>query len=114
MAAFRQHNLKPLRPVCRACTVLCQQLDLFAGALIALDGSTCKAVTAKARHFTPDTRTTLRPPIDPRLEGSRQALDGQETPEEAGPPGGAVADHWQAKSAALPPRQRRSTDVPAQ
>jgi transposase len=42
LADCRKHNLQPLRQVCRAFTVLCQQVDLCAGALVALDGSKCK------------------------------------------------------------------------
>src|SRR5215470_11343492 len=53
MADFRKHNLKPLRQVCRECTVLCKQLDLFAGDLVAIDGRKCRAVNAKARNCTP-------------------------------------------------------------
>jgi transposase len=113
MADFRQHHLQPLRPVCRAFTVLCTQLHRFAGALVAIDGRQGTAVTAKARHFTPDQRTTLLAQRDPRRAGSRQALAGQETPEEAGTPGGAVADPGQAKRAALPPRKLREAAVHA-
>src|SRR5919106_6965358 len=54
IADFRQHNLASLRQVCRAFTVLCKQLDLFAGALVAIDGSKFEAVNAKERHFAPD------------------------------------------------------------
>jgi transposase len=93
MADFRKHNLKPLRQVCRACTLLCKQLDLFAGALVAIDGSTCKAVNAKARNFTQDKLPNLLQQIDQRVEGDLKELDGQDNQEEAGTPGGAVADH---------------------
>jgi transposase len=49
---FRRDHLKPLREVCRAFTLLCKQLDLFGGALVAIDGSMLGAVSAKGRHFT--------------------------------------------------------------
>jgi transposase len=101
IADFRKHNLKPLRQVCRACTVLCKQLNLFAGELVAIDGSKFKAVNAKARNFTPDKLTKLLAQIDQRIEGYLQALDGQDTQEDAGTLGGAVADHVQAKIEAL-------------
>jgi hypothetical protein len=48
---------------------LCQQRTLFAGELVAIDGSKCKAVNAKARNVTPDKRTHLLEPIDQRVEG---------------------------------------------
>jgi hypothetical protein len=94
--------------------VLCQQRDLCAGARVASDGSTCKAVNAKERHCTAAKLTTLLPQLDPRVAGSRKALAGQENEAEAGTPGGAVADHVQATLAALPPRQRLSGGVQAQ
>ena len=93
IADFRKHNLKPLRQVCRECTLLCQQLDLCAGALVAIDGSKCKAVHAKARHVTSDKLTNLLQQSDQRVEGYRKALEGQDNEDEAGTPGGAVADH---------------------
>ena len=71
--------------------MLCQQRALFAGELVAIDGSKCKAVNAKARNVTPDKRTHLLEPIDQRVEGSLKELDGQDHQEEAGTPGGAVA-----------------------
>ena len=107
IADFRKHNLKPLRQVCREFTVLCKQLDLFAGELVAIDGSKFRAVNAKARNFTPDKLTKLLTQIDQRIEGYLQELDGQDTQEDAGTPGGAVADHIQAKIEALQQRKLR-------
>ena len=89
IADFRKNNLVPLRQVCRAFTVLGKQLDLFAGALGAIDGSTFKAVNAKERHFTPDKLKRLLQQIDQRVEGYLKELDGQDNQEEAGTPGGA-------------------------
>ena len=114
IADFRKHNLKPLRQVCRECTVLCKQLDLVAGELVAIDGRKFRAVNAKARNFTPDKRTKLLAQIDQRIEGYLQALDGQDPQEDAGPPGGAVADHVQAKIEALQQRKLHSADLRAQ
>jgi len=51
IADFRKNNLKPLRQVCREFTVLCKQLDLFAGELVAIDGSKFKAVNTKERNW---------------------------------------------------------------
>ena len=85
MAALRKNNLASLRQVCREFTVVCQQLDLFAGALVALDGSKCKAVNAPERPVTPDKLATLLPQLAQRIEGSLQDLDGQENQEDAGP-----------------------------
>jgi transposase len=114
IADFRKNNLQPLRQVCCECTVLCTQLNLFAGELVAIDGSKCKAVNAKARNFTPDKLTKLLAQIDQRIEGYLQDLDGQDTQENAGTPGGAVADPVQAKIEALQQRKLRYADLQAQ
>src|SRR5919197_6422301 len=105
IADFRKNNLKPLRQVCREFTWLCKQLDLFAGELVAIDGSKFKAVNAKARNFTPDKLTTLLQQIDQRVEGYLKELDGQDNQDEAGTPGGAVAANLQAKIEALQQRK---------
>jgi transposase len=114
MADVRQHNLAPLRQVCREFTVLCTQLDLFAGALVAIDGRQFKAANATERHFPQDKLTKLLQQIDQRIEGDLQDLDGQETQDDAGPPGGAVAEKVQAKIEALRQRKRRYADLQAQ
>ena len=114
IAACRKHNLQPLRQVCRAFTVLCQQLDLFAGELGAIDGSTFNAVNAKERNFTQAKLAKLRQQIDPRIEGYLQELDGQDHQDDAGTPGGAVAAHVQAKIEALQHRKLRYADLQAQ
>jgi hypothetical protein len=94
--------------------VLCKQLDRFAGALVAIDGSKCKAVNVKERTFTRDKLTKLLAQIDQRIEGYLKDLDGQDTQEDAGTPGGAVADHVQAKIEALQHRKLRYADLQAQ
>ena len=114
LAACRTHTLKPLRQVCRECTLAWKQLDLCAGELVAMDGSKCTAVHATERHCTQDRRTKLLPQIAQRIEGALQELDGQDHQDEAGPPGGAVADQGQAQLEALQPRKRRHADVQAQ
>ena len=83
----------PLRQVCREFTLLCKQLDLFAGVLVAIDGSKFKAVNAKERNFTPDKLTKLLQQIDQRVEGYLQELDGQDNEDDAGTSGGAVAEN---------------------
>jgi transposase len=93
IADVRKHNLKPLRQVCREFTGLCKQRDLFAGALVAIDGSKFKAVNAKARNFTSDKLQHLLQQIDQRVEAYLKALDGQDNEEDAGPPGGAVVEN---------------------
>src|SRR6202049_592993 len=49
---FRKDNGKAIRSRCRQFGVLCQRLDLFAEALVAIDGSKFKAVNHRDRNFT--------------------------------------------------------------
>jgi transposase len=52
IANFRKDNGKAIRNVCRQFVVLCQQLDLFTDAVVAIDGSKFKAVNSSDRNFT--------------------------------------------------------------
>lgn len=49
---FRKDNSKAISKVCRQFVVLCQQLDLFSDAVVAIDGSKFKAVNSSDRNFT--------------------------------------------------------------
>src|SRR5258707_10834696 len=40
IADFRKDNLQPIQKVCRTFTLLCKELQLFGGELVAIDGST--------------------------------------------------------------------------
>jgi len=68
MADFRKNTLVPLRQVCRECTLWCKQLDLFAGELVAIDGSTCTAVNA---HFSMPVFRPSERPVGPPNSPSR-------------------------------------------
>ena len=96
-AAFRQHPLAPLRQVCRELPWFGKPLDRCAGARVALDGRTGKAVNATARHVTPARLAHRLPPMDQRVAGALQARDGQENHEEAGTPGG-LSRHMDRRS----------------
>jgi transposase len=105
IADFRKNNLAPLRQVCREFTLWCKQLDLFSGELVAIDGSKFKAVNAKERNFTQDKLKQLLQQIDQRVEDYLKELDGQDNQDEAGTPGGVVAENLQAKIEALQQRK---------
>jgi len=53
IADFRKDNGKAIRRVCRQFVVLCRQLNLFAEAMVAIDGSKFKAVNNRDKNFTP-------------------------------------------------------------
>jgi hypothetical protein len=104
IAKFRRDNLEPLRQVCRAFTLLCKQLHLFAGELVAIDGSTCKAVNAKERTFTQSKLQRLLPQNDAPIEGYLKELERGDTEEDHGTSGGARAEQLHAKIAGLKER----------
>jgi transposase len=52
IANFRKDNGRAIGNVCRQFVVLCQRLDLFSQALVAIDGSKFKAVNNRDRNFT--------------------------------------------------------------
>jgi transposase len=52
IANFRKDNGLAIRKVCRQFVFLCQQLNLFTEALVAIDGSKFKAVNNRDRNFT--------------------------------------------------------------
>ena len=67
IADFRKDKLVPIRQVCRACTLLCKELNRFGGALVAVDGSTFKAVNNRKRNFTPEKLTKALEHIDAKI-----------------------------------------------
>jgi hypothetical protein len=52
IARLRKDNGKAIRSVCRQFLMLCQRLDLFAKAPVAIDGSKFEAVNHRDRSFT--------------------------------------------------------------
>jgi transposase len=52
IANFRHQNGSAVRKVCRQFIEMCRQLDLFAHALVAIDGSKFKAVNSRDKNFT--------------------------------------------------------------
>ncbi len=52
IANFRKDNGRAIRNVCRQFVVLCQKLDLFTQAVVAIEGSKFKAVNNRDRNFT--------------------------------------------------------------
>src|SRR5438034_3042648 len=52
IADFRKDNGPAIRATCRQFIVLCRQLDLFAHAIVAIDGSRFKAVNTRDKNFT--------------------------------------------------------------
>ena len=68
IADFRKNNGKAIRAVCREFVVLCRQLNLFADAIVAIDGSKFKAVNNRDKNFT-------RAKMKRRMEQVEKSLD---------------------------------------
>ena len=52
IADFRKDNGEAIRVVCREFVMLCQRLELFTDAFVAIDGSRFKAVNNRNRGFS--------------------------------------------------------------
>lgn len=91
IADFRRDNPHALKAVCRAFTLLCKQLDLFGGELVAIDGSKFRAVNNRQRNFSRPTLVRLLRGIDARIAEYLTGLDTHDQQEhtEAGTPSAA-------------------------
>ena len=103
IADFRKDNLSPLKAVARQFTLLCRQLELFGGELLAIDGSKFAAVNARDQNFNAAKLQDLIARADARLAEYLQQLDTADAAE----PGGAAMSKSElaAKIAALQERQ---------
>lgn len=105
IADFRRDHPAALKRVGREFLVLCRQLDLFGGELLAIDGSKFRAVNARDKSYTPARLATLQRAIDRTITRYLKELERQDAAE-AGP-AGPSADALQEKIAALQQRQAR-------
>ena len=105
IADFRRDNPQAIKAVCREFTLLCKQLDLFGGQLVAIDGSKFRAVNSKERNFTGPGLERLLRGIEARIVEYLGALDKHDQTEADTPTPTATA--LQEKIAAL--RTRRDT-----
>ena len=53
IADFRRDNGRAIQQVCREFTLVCKDLDLFGGELVAIDGSKFEAVNSPSQNFSP-------------------------------------------------------------
>ena len=75
IADFRHDNGKGIRNVCKRFVALCRQLNLFAQAVVAIDGSKFKAVNNRDKNFTPHKLEQRMKQIDESIERYLNALD---------------------------------------
>lgn len=81
IANFRKDNLEGIKRVFREFTVLCKQMGLFGGELIAIDGSKIKAVNSKQRNFTVEKLAKMISGIDAKIDEYVKGLDESEEDE---------------------------------
>src|SRR3954469_4731130 len=75
IADFRKDNGKAIHNVCREFIVLCRRLDLFAEAIVAIDGSKFKAVNNRDKNFTTAKMQRRMAQIEESIARSLAAMD---------------------------------------
>src|ERR1700738_3805842 len=112
IARFRQDNGKAIRSVCRQFVVLCQRLDLFAEAIVAIDGSKFKAVNHRDRNFTSAKLERRMRDIESSIARYLEAMDTADRQEPA--IAKARTERLQDKIAALKEQMRVLRDIEVQ
>src|SRR5881397_3987837 len=75
IADFRKDNGAALRAVCSQFVVLCRQLGLFTGAVLAIDGSKFKAVNNRDKNYTVAKVTGRMEQVNASIARYLKALD---------------------------------------
>ena len=104
IADFRKDNLGPLKRVCRQFVLLCRQLELFGGELLAIDGSKFKALNSREANFNEQKLEQRLGEIEAQIEGYVQQLEANDAQEAHTPPAPS-REQLQEKIAALQQRQ---------
>lgn len=86
IADFRKDNLKAFKAVHRQFIVVCRQLDLFGGQLLAIDGSKFRAVNSRDNNFSAAKLKELIANADARLVEYLKTLDEADAAEPASTP----------------------------
>ena len=75
IADFRKNNGRAIRGVCRAFVEMCRQLDLFADAVVAIDGSKFMAVNKRDKNYTQGTMKRRRQQVEQHIDKYMDLLD---------------------------------------
>lgn len=105
IADFRKDNLAGFKEIFKAFCLLCRELELFGGELIAIDGSKFKAVNSAKRNFTQTQVKEYLAQIEERLASYLLDLDQADQTEGAALPSKLSAAELQAKIEQLKSRQ---------
>jgi transposase len=112
IADFRKDNRKAFKEVFKSFCLLCRELELFGGELMAIDGSKFKAVNNQQRNFTKTRVEKHLKELEGRIEGYLEALDEADRQESLCPQ--LSAEALQAKIEQLQVRQAKYQDYLAQ
>jgi transposase len=112
IANFRQDNGQAIRSVCRQFVVLCQELGLFAEALVAIDGSKFKAVNNRDRNFTRAKLQRRMEEIESSIQRYLTALDTADRQEPS--VAQAQTERLQDKIAALKAKMKALQEIEVQ
>jgi len=83
IADFRRNNGKAIKAVCREFILLCRQLELFGGELVAIDSTKIKAQNAKGRNYSEAKLKALLLEIEKKVSAYLKELDQSDAQEEA-------------------------------
>jgi transposase len=109
IADFRKDNRAAFQNVLRVFTALGQDLDLFGGELLAVDGTKIKAVNSPGRNFSQTKLRQRLQALEQRIEQYLELLD-QSDAAEATPvpaPGAGTLAQWREKLAQLQQSQTK-------
>jgi transposase/macrodomain Ter protein organizer (MatP/YcbG family) len=109
IADFRRDHPAALKRVGREFVLLCRELELFGGELLAIDGSKFRAVNARDKSYTPARLATLQRDIDRTITRYLRELERQDQAE-AGTEG-PRAEVLREKIAALQERRTRYEEL---
>jgi len=85
IADFRRDNSKAIRSVCSQFVMLCRQVGLLDGNVVAIDGSKFKAVNNRDKNFTPTKMKRRMADIEASIEKYLSKLDAADRNEPALP-----------------------------
>lgn len=105
IADFRKDNRQAFKEVFKSFCLLCRELELFGGELIAIDGSKFKAANSSQRNFTKAKVKKYLQELEERIDGYLQELDEADAQELASKP--LSADQLKAKIEQLQARQEK-------
>ena len=109
IADFRKDNRKAIRQVCRAFVLLCRDLHLFGGELVAIDGSKFKASNNRARNVTQRQLKRQLKDLDQKIDTYLHDLDDSDESEPDTPK--LTAQELQEKIEALKARRGQLLEV---